>query len=373
MQAPLASRTRSSKHITWVAATKTGSSDVKIGLLDVSRSSPLGDTGALECGRGRIQNVTHWLELSRGGMQRWHLSKKGKKEKERKEKVKKKKKKMEVEKKMASLSFSKAEGKYGRWCLLEHKMLEHKDGICLKRKKKRRKRWHPPALARKRESRKMAPFNLCPQIISQQGPAPQTKDLKLASESVSHNSRNFSKCLCYARCSEWVYTRALLRATVHHFSGGLIGLRNPISLQSQMFRGAHIWDADLQSWVPDVGYKPFAPQGEAWGFEFPPDCESPCQSGIYSDIVSQLFLLTLMWIFFSFYSVYMSCLACFFLQRRWLSVGSVCCWEDMSPDSSYLSHIPPLFLKMYKFIFPNFVFKFLVVKIQCKINFRCRI
>lgn len=44
----------------------------------------------------------------------------------------------------------------------------------------------------------------------------------------------------------------------------------------------------LKVGVPDVGYKSFAPQGEAPGFEFPLYCELLCQGrGFYSKIVSR--------------------------------------------------------------------------------------
>lgn len=39
--------------------------------------------------------------------------------------------------------------------------------------------------------------------------------------------------------------------------------------------------------VPDVGFKPFAPQGEAPGFEFPSDCGSSGQGwSLQQDCVS---------------------------------------------------------------------------------------
>lgn len=36
--------------------------------------------------------------------------------------------------------------------------------------------------------------------------------------------------------------------------------------------GTHLWDGGLKSWTPDVGPKPFTPQGEAWNCEIPPGC-----------------------------------------------------------------------------------------------------
>ena len=49
--------------------------------------------------------------------------------------------------------------------------------------------------------------------------------------------------------------------------------------------------------VLHVVFKPFAPQVEAPGFEFPPGCGSLPQERVYSVIVSQPLLPTLMWVF----------------------------------------------------------------------------
>lgn len=59
-----------------MAATKTGSPDVKLGSSDIGRTSSLGDTGA--------------LKYSRGPVHRQHLPKKGKRRKGEKEKKKEK-------------------------------------------------------------------------------------------------------------------------------------------------------------------------------------------------------------------------------------------------------------------------------------------
>lgn len=42
--------------------------------------------------------------------------------------------------------------------------------------------------------------------------------------------------------------------------------------------------------VPDMGFKTFAPQGEAPGFEFPSNCGS--LGGIYDKVVSQPLSMT---------------------------------------------------------------------------------
>ena len=51
-------------------------------------------------------------------------------------------------------------------------------------------------------------------------------------------------------------------SSIHHSSVGLMGT-SPIGLQSQMFLGLVSQLLVLKVGVPDVGYEPFAPQGEA--------------------------------------------------------------------------------------------------------------
>lgn len=120
---------------------------------------------------------------------------KGKERKQKERQQKRKKEKNGTRKKVAPISFSKARKNVENSVCWSTRCWNTKMAPTGK-EKNRRKRWHLPALARKRESRKMVPTGLCPQIVSQQAPAPQTKALKLASESVSHNSRDFSKCFC---------------------------------------------------------------------------------------------------------------------------------------------------------------------------------
>lgn len=50
----------------------------------------------------------------------------------------------------------------------------------------------------------------------------------------------------------------------------------------------------LKVGVPTMGYKHFASQAGAQGFEFPPDCGSPHGAWVYGEIVSQPFLWALM-------------------------------------------------------------------------------
>lgn len=56
--------------------------------------------------------------------------------------------------------------------------------------------------------------------------------------------------------------------------------------QREMFQGlisqVHVLKFEV---VPDMGFKTFAPQGKAPGFEFPSNCGS--LDGIYDKIVSQ--------------------------------------------------------------------------------------
>ena len=52
---------------------------------------------------------------------------------------------------------------------------------------------------------------------------------------------------------------------------------SPVGFQSQMFRELVSQVLVLKPGVPNVGYEPFAPQGEALGFKFPPDFGMPHQ------------------------------------------------------------------------------------------------
>lgn len=126
---------------------KTGSPDVKTRAPDVCRSSPLGDTRAVECGRGK---AGRWLPLAEV---KQRVSAKTAPEKKRKEKEKKQRK---------------------------EKIGKKKKGI------KKKRRWFLPGLARQRDSRKMAPTSFHPQRVSQQAPVPQINTLKLADKLLSH-------------------------------------------------------------------------------------------------------------------------------------------------------------------------------------------
>lgn len=63
--------------------------------------------------------------------------------------------------------------------------------------------------------------------------------------------------------------------------------------------GAYLSDAVLKVRVLNVGFKPFALQGEAPSFEFPPNCVSLCRSELYGRTASQPLLLPLDVGFFS--------------------------------------------------------------------------
>ena len=50
----------------------------------------------------------------------------------------------------------------------------------------------------------------------------------------------------------------------------------------------------LKVGAPNMGFKPFTPQGEAGSWEHPPDCMFCARAGVYDDSVSQLSLPILM-------------------------------------------------------------------------------
>ena len=66
-----------------------------------------------------------------------------------------------------------------------------------------------------------------------------------------------------------------------HFSDcySLVGLVDvsPSGFQNEMFWGLISQVQVLKAEVPDMEFKPFIPQGEAPGFEFPPGCALLCQ------------------------------------------------------------------------------------------------
>lgn len=78
-------------------------------------------------------------------------------------------------------------------------------------------------------------------------------------------------------------------SSVCHNPMCFVGL-SPIDFQSQTFWGLIFQVPVLKDGVPDVGYEPFVPQGEALGFEFPPDYGSLHQGGVYGKILSHPFL-----------------------------------------------------------------------------------
>lgn len=98
----------------------------------------------------------------------------------------------------------------------------------------------------------------------------------------------------------------------------------------------------LKVWMPDVGLKPFAPQGEAWGFEFSSSCGLPCQGKNLREIVSQALLRDA--IFFYFLS-FAQCIAVtqlvleFFSEENfpYVAVYLVCSQKEVSSESSYIS------------------------------------
>ena len=98
-----------------MAAANSRSPGVQTRVPDVRRGSAVGDTGALQCAVGELQDGAHWLSEAEGACKDGIPTPK-KKRKEKKKEIK------EIKK----------------------------------------KRWHPLPLARQRESRKRAPTSLYP-------------------------------------------------------------------------------------------------------------------------------------------------------------------------------------------------------------------
>ena len=65
-------------------------------------------------------------------------------------------------------------------------------------------------------------------------------------------------------------------SSVHSSPVGLMDM-TAIIPQSQIYQGIVSQVLVLKVGFPSVAFKPFAPQGGALGFEFPPDYESLCQ------------------------------------------------------------------------------------------------
>lgn len=72
---------------------------------------------------------------------------------------------------------------------------------------------------------------------------------------------------------------------------------SPVGFKARCFRGYVSQVQVLNVGVPDVGFKPFTPQGEAPGFEFTPNCGLPCCQWVYGGIVSQPLLPASVWFF----------------------------------------------------------------------------
>lgn len=99
-------------------------------------------------------------------------------------------------------------------------------------------------------------------------------------------------------------------------------------------QGVHLSGAELKSWVPDTGYKPYAPQREASICEFPPGHGYLHQGwGLWGDCVSfsypprcTLSCLILRELFYVFSEGTAPYIAVDFLRP----------WEEVSSRSSYI-------------------------------------
>lgn len=63
---------------------------------------------------------------------------------------------------------------------------EKRKKVETKKEERRKKRWHPLALARQRDNSKMVPTSLHPWRVPWQALSPQTNALKSTNESLSH-------------------------------------------------------------------------------------------------------------------------------------------------------------------------------------------
>ena len=70
--------------------------------------------------------------------------------------------------------------------------------------------------------------------------------------------------------------------------------KHPLVLKARSL-GAPLSGTGLKFGVPHVGFKPFALQGKALGFAYPPDGQCCAGHGVYSKIVAQPLLPALIW------------------------------------------------------------------------------
>ena len=82
---------------------------------------------------------------------------------------------------------------------------------------------------------------------------------------------------CIGPWGRWVCTCALKsHSSIRSSPVGLVGMTTIIP-QSQIYQDLVSQVLVLKVGLPSVAFTPFAPQGGALGFEFPPDYQSLCQ------------------------------------------------------------------------------------------------
>lgn len=133
----------------------------------------------------------------------------------------------------------------------------------------------------------MAPTSFYPSCLFQQVPSPQTNALKLGKESITQSLGAFQRAASPLGPGQGESAcKPFKRYFSVHYSPMGPKAMHPIGFQRQMFWGLLFQVLVLKPGVPNVGYKPFAPQGEALGFEFPPNFGMPCQVWGLGEIVS---------------------------------------------------------------------------------------
>lgn len=97
----------------------------------------------------------------------------------------------------------------------------------------------------------------------------------------------------------------------------------------------------LKVGVPDLGYKTFAPRGEAPGFEFLTSVSDNAGDGVYGKIVSQPFLPALMWFSSLICPMWRGCSISFLFFPEeivaYIAIDLKRSGEEMSSGSSYIA------------------------------------
>lgn len=117
--------------------------------------------------------------------------------------------------------------------------------------------------------------------------------------------------------------------------------KSPVDFQSQMFWGVMSTVKVLIVGVPDVGYEPFAPQGEGSGVCFLLTVGRCDWGGVYGEIVSQLLILPASVWAFSHLPDVRSCSASFQVFSEeialYVALELVCPREEMSLGPYYVT------------------------------------